>query len=191
VVHARTGASPTITEVPPEPFKPAPKPSPDPSMTEVVAAPATQAPAKPEPVPVPKPKPESAPPPNLQPRKDPVAPATPAPVLPPKPEPKPAAAPAAIPQGSARMLVCLITEAGAPAGEGYRIVFSLSGRADEETPPTNAGGCAVMDIPVSGSIKFKAVSVKGPGSRALKVVSVPGRSLYEGETETIQVQITP
>jgi hypothetical protein len=194
---APTPAPAPVHEPPPEPFLP-PAAPPDPPVEQQSSAASVPAP-RPVSPPVPEPskpqfKPEITPstrakPPDKPPDKPPQKP-TPhvlLPVVTPiqrPPEPAPA-----IPESGAKIRACLKTAAGQPAGAGYKIVFSLVGGADTESPPTDASGCATLGVPITQAAMFRPAYAKGTGAEHLDVVQPQPMRIYPGQFWPIDVEL--
>jgi chemotaxis protein histidine kinase CheA len=184
-------AAPVVREVPPEPtFKPpetpavspppipvsAPVPPSEPAQFEPRATPPPSS-SKPSPAPVPRPSPPA--------QKPVVAPPKAPAVTPEAPK-----APAPVPETAGRIQACLKLASGQPAGAGYTVGFSING-VEKETRPTNASGCASLDVEIDLAARFQPVYAKSPSGESLVVKRPPAIRIHRGETVTKDVEILP
>jgi serine/threonine protein kinase len=175
-----------VREIPPEPsFSPPPEtppvtPSPVPTPAAVIPSEppyvetrATPPPAsRPSPIPTPKPSPPVQ---KVLP--------TPTPVVTPK-------GPLPVPENAGRIEACLKLASGQPAGAGYRIGLAISG-VDKETPPTNASGCASLDVEIELAAQFRPIYAKSPSGERLVVKQPPAIRIHRRQTVTKDVEILP
>ena len=83
---------------------------------------------------------------------------------------------------------CLQIAPGQPAGAGYRMGFSISGR-EMETGPTDASGCATLDFPIDVKAKFQPVYAKDGDGQQFDVKKVPAQGIYRGDKKSIDVEL--
>jgi serine/threonine protein kinase len=180
-------AAPVVKEIPPEPtFKPPETPAESPSPIPVSAPVTPSEPAQLEPPPQPsKPSPTPVPKPSPPVQKPVVAPQKAPAVTTEAPK-----APAPVPETAGRIQACLKLASGQPAGAGYTMGFSING-VEKETRPTNASGCASLDVEIDLAARFQPVYAKSPSGESLVVKRPPAIRIHRGETVTKDVEILP
>ena len=80
--------------------------------------------------------------------------------------------PAPVPDTAGRIQSCLKLASGQPAGAGYTMGFSING-VEKETRPTNANGCASLDVEIDLAARFQPVYAKSPSGESLVASNGP------------------